>query len=90
MAGRYVPNPHISQLAGRIVAAIDRELQGSLLSGADQAAVLLAAAHGRAGLSREQMHHLAELVWNACDEGKRRDQKTVDFEIAKVDQKLQS
>lgn len=88
MSGRDAPNPEVRRLARHVVVVLERELAGSLLSSHDQAALLLAAAHGRASdLSRAKLREIAEVVWNGCDEGKRRESRTVDFDVSKVDPK---
>lgn len=88
---RYTPNPEIATLARRIVHVLNRELEGSLLSAEDQAAVLLAAAHGRASsLSRERLMELAVIVWGSADEGKRRESRSLDFNVESIDRKGQN
>lgn len=88
MSERYTPNPEVTRLARKVIATLERELAGSLLSAQDQAALLLAAAHGRAGMPREQLERYARAVWDGCDEGKRRESRSVDFDVGKVDQKI--
>lgn len=88
MSERLAPNPEVSRLARKIVEVLERELAGSLLGGQEQAAILLAAAHGRAALRREQLEQLARVVWDGCDEGKRRESRSVDFDVGHVDRKV--